>query len=358
MCDKFPSIEQFRHFVAELDHYRASTGRTPTHYHLTGTVKLHGTHADIVATRANGDQWQYTYQSRNRVLTAQADNMGFAVFMDAIPAHECAELVDSIERTYIASTATTKPVNSIVIAGEWCGKGIQSGVALDKLPRMFVLYGVKVDGVWQPITVYRHVSLETARVYNILRVPAYQVAVQYDTIAEVLPQLQALTREVEAECPFAASLGVSGVGEGIVWVCDEWVNDSRGWFKTKGDKHMVSHLPTVATSSAQTKAALQNVTLFAVQAVTEARLRQGLDHLREMQLPVIRASTGDFIRWVWQDTQKEEADSIAELGLDRAALGKAVSKRALEWYHARLQKKTASAGEEASAADASDGSDG
>ena len=91
---------------------------------------------------------------------------------------------------------------------------------------------------------------------------------------------------------------------------------------------------------------------------TKARLRQGLDHLREMQLPVIRASTGDFIRWVWQDTQKEEADSIAELGLDRAALGKAVSKRALEWYHARLQKKTASAGEEASAADASDGSDG
>ena len=345
MCDKFPSIEQFRHFVKELARLRQHATRAPpTHYHLTGTVKLHGTHADVIATRADGsDGWQFTYQSRNRVLTSQSDNLGFAAFMDNIPATDRAELFDSVRLAYDTSVGGTEPVTRIHLAGEWCGSGIQHGVALDRLPRMFVLYGVKVNDVWQPFTHYGHVSLEPAhRVYNVLRVPAYRVVVEWDAIDEALPRLQALTAAVEAECPFALSVGgVSGVGEGIVWVCDELCGDSSGWFKTKGDKHAVSKVPDLLRASAaaaDTKAKLQHAEPFVDAAVTEQRLRQGLEYLREMQLPLTRASIGEFIRWVWADVQKEEADSIAELGIDRAALGRAVTKRALEWFQRALHE--------------------
>lgn len=265
--------------------------------------------------------------------------------MDGIPVHERSELIDSVARTYMAVSGRMEAVTNVLLAGEWCGRGIQSGVALDKLPRMYVVYGVRVNGVWQPITTYRHVSLDQHRLYNILRVPAYTVTVDYDTITDVLPQLMVLTREVERECPFGQSFGVSGVGEGIVWVCDELINDSRGWFKTKGDKHAVTHIPPLlsATSSEATRSKLANCTVFASEAVTEGRLEQGLAYLKEMQLPVTRASTGEYVRWVWQDVQKEEGDSISELGLDKTALGKAISKRALQWYQATLKLTSAAA---------------
>ena len=367
MCDKYPSIEQFRHFVKELGYIRAATGHTPTHYNLTGTVKLHGTHADIVVhrpvltTNTDSDEWRYTHQSRNRVLTVQADNMGFAAFVEAIPVEERTELVESIQRTYMATSAlaSTEPVHTIVMAGEWCGKGVQSGVALDKLPRMFVVYGIKINAVWQPITHYRAVSLEAARVYNILRVPSYHVTVEYDSIIDVMPQLQALTRQVEMECPFSQSFGVSGVGEGIVWVCDELATDSRGWFKVKGDKHSVTHVPTLQDVPEATKARLRNSAHFAHEAATEVRLQQGVEYLREMQRPVTRASTGEYVRWVWQDTLKEEADSIAELGIDVKVLAKAVTKRALEWYQAMLKQPVLVSGDAATeSADTVDESDG
>ena len=71
-----------------------------------GTVKAGGTHADIVV---KGDQtW---FQSRNRVITEQSDNQGFAQWAARLPVDELLGLTK-------APTGT-----SLKICGEWCGRG-------------------------------------------------------------------------------------------------------------------------------------------------------------------------------------------------------------------------------------------
>src|SRR5689334_5820203 len=87
----FPSIEQYRTFVRELKrHYHKQFPETwPKELNLRGTVKLHGTHADIVYVKCqdkdNNPCYRIHYQSRNRVLSISQDNCGFVKFMESIP---------------------------------------------------------------------------------------------------------------------------------------------------------------------------------------------------------------------------------------------------------------------------------
>ena len=56
----------------------------------------------------------------------------------------------------------------------------------------------------------------------------------------------------------------------------------------------------------------EKVKSFVERFVTPARLRQGLDHLREFNLPADSSSTGAFVKWVSGDTLKEWAAEIEE----------------------------------------------
>lgn len=84
---------------------------------LVGTVKLQGTHADIVI----GNDDNVRIQSRNRAdLTVEDDNLGFAAF--AMPLRE---IILALKDRYIARYRALnpgKPIRSeepFLIAGEW-----------------------------------------------------------------------------------------------------------------------------------------------------------------------------------------------------------------------------------------------
>ncbi len=135
---KFPSIEQFRNTIkkVKLDHdYQGHKDDQPIYQHLTeypklslqGTVKLHGTNGAIVKYKD-----KIEFQSRERVLTLQQDN---AQFMLNMSNKSLDFLFDNIEFE-----------NYIAIFGEWCGQGIQEGVALSNLPKMFVVFALNIDG--------------------------------------------------------------------------------------------------------------------------------------------------------------------------------------------------------------------
>ena len=96
-----------------------------------GTIKLHGMHCDIVKFKSG----EYQYQSRNRVLTLQDDNKAFVQTMQKA---QCEFLFDHFSPDSFET--------SILIAGEYCGAGIQRGVALEHLQeRIFVIFGVCID---------------------------------------------------------------------------------------------------------------------------------------------------------------------------------------------------------------------
>jgi hypothetical protein len=62
--------------------------------------------------------------------------------------------------------------------------------------------------------------------------------------------------------------------------------------------------------------------------------------LKETNRAIDVKSTGDFVRWVYNDILKEETDTIVESGLEPKDVGSAVSNKARKWYFDYLDRIT------------------
>ncbi len=142
---KFPSIEQFRNVVREVktkhDFKGIGDDGDPIYFHDTpypvldfvGTVKLHGTNASVVKYSSG----EIRFQSRENEINPSQDNAGFAAYMSG---QNIDGLFDGL------------PFNDyFAIYGEWCGGGIQKGVAINGLPKMFVIFGLRIDDIWYDV---------------------------------------------------------------------------------------------------------------------------------------------------------------------------------------------------------------
>ena len=137
----YPETEQFRNVITSVtkNTRRREEDRDkelPT-LKFIGTVKLHGTNSAIGYQKDLG-HW---CQSRNNVLTPQKDNAGFAQCMDP--------LADRFFNEYVLPQSATirehyEQGQKIIIYGEWCGGNIQKNVAICGLPKMFVIFKVRV----------------------------------------------------------------------------------------------------------------------------------------------------------------------------------------------------------------------
>jgi len=160
--------------------------------------------------------------------------------------------------------------------------------------------------------------------------PIFEIDIDFNYPQLSQNKLADLTLEIEKSCPVAKALGAEGIGEGIVWcpVTDGW-EDPDYWFKVKGDKHSASKVKTLAQID-PTK--VNNIKEFVEEVVTENRLQQALDYIKEMDKPVSRASTGDFVRWVINDIMAEEADTMEASGLVTKDVAANVSNVARKWF--------------------------
>jgi len=329
----FPSIKQFRDIVKHIrtkasfigldEQGKAIYNPNPVYPKLTfnGTCKLHGTNAAIVY----GPEGIY-YQSRGRVLTQTQDNAGFMAHME--------QHLDTVAGlgAYIAKTNALKGVNhTIVVYGEWCGGAIQKGVAINGLPKMFVIFAILVNNQWVDIPPY---TVDTfAKITNIQQFQTWDIEIDFKHPELSQNQLKELTNEVEACCPVGKTFGVTGIGEGIVWRCTSDPS-SEYWFKVKGEKHSVSKVKTLASIDVAT---VNQINDFVAMTVTEARLEQGLHNLINEQLkPFDMTSMGDFIRWIYHDVLKEESDILQTSGIDYKQLSKPLATVARSWFTNQL----------------------
>lgn len=344
---KFPSIEQYRNVIRAVQNKAQWAGRDesgepifdrnapiPT-LKFRGTVKLHGTNAGIVRNMTTGE---LTFQSRERELTLTSDNAGFALYMTSK-----ATLLDDIITGFVAWEHPTweNTPSHVAVFGEWCGGSIQKGVAISGMPKMFVIFAVKMiygdpesedtKTKWVDIKHCRHLFSAEDHIYNILNFPTYEIDIDFNKPHEAQNVMIEITEKVEAECPVGKQLGTSGIGEGVVWqpITEGWYS-SNFWFKVKGEKHSASKVKTLAAVDVEAIAALED---FVEMAVTEARLEQGLQNLVNEQLkPFDMTSMGDFIRWVFNDVVKEETDTIVANQMDPKKLGGPIANKARKWY--------------------------
>lgn len=334
----FPSIKQFRDVIREVKRKASFMGLdgdgnviinpAPTLPTMTfrGSVKLHGTNAAIAFTPEG-----IHYQSRERVLTAEADNAGFCNHMMG---H--GDVLRMIAARIDKQLGTQMHVDTIVLYGEWCGGNIQRGVALNGLPKMFVVFSIRVNGEWADIDSFNWLTDSGAGIYNVSQFEQFDLIIDFERPEVAQHSLRAITELVEARCPVGAQFGNVGTGEGVVWRCmDDPSSDY--WFKVKGEKHSASQVKTLAAVDVE---AVEKVRDFVAMTVTPARLEQGLQHLTNEQMkPFDMTSMGDFIRWVHGDIVKEESDTIAASGFDVKKFGGPIAMASKKWFVERLNEQ-------------------
>jgi len=319
---KFTSIEQFRHVVKSIHMHCEYVGQTPPTINFVGTVKMHGTNAGIRRSPSG----KVTAQSRSRLISVTDDNYGFAKFIDAIDTEDLhLKLFDKVGIMG----------DDITIYGEWVGKGIQGGTGVGQLDKHWVIFGASVNDTYVPNKV--EWSLPECGVYNILEIPSYECTIDFSDPESAIEPLQTMTLAVEEQCPWAKHMGVDGIGEGIVWMRKDMPSAHDYWFKIKGQKHSgkSNKEKKIVTVDPQV---VENISQCVDIILTEGRLKQGLEYLKSENLELEMRNLGKYLKWVGQDTQKEELDTVVANGLEWNDVSKVVIARSKKFFMDEINK--------------------
>lgn len=326
---KFPSIEQFRTIVKKVNDRAKFVGKdengdaifdhsktSPT-LKFVGFVKGHGTNSSVHFNPKTNEFW---CESRNNIISVDSDNAGFARFIENNKL-VVLDLIQSIKNPNL---------ETISIFGEWAGKGIQKGVAISEVDKFFSIFKVGIEERWTSNEVISSLKANESRIFNMSQFGSFEIEINFNRPEFSQNTLVDLTLKVEEECPIGKFFGISGTGEGIVWSCvTPGFESSDFWFKTKGEKHSVSKVTKIAAVDIEKVKSNEE---FVEKTVTENRLRQGLEYLKEMKIEISPKSTGDFIRWVHNDILKEESDIMNASGISEKDLGRLVSVKAKTWF--------------------------
>ncbi|KAF1849451.1 uncharacterized protein K460DRAFT_91105 [Cucurbitaria berberidis CBS 394.84] len=305
---------------------------------IFGTVKLHGTHADIVIY--NDDH--IVFQSRNVAgLSATRDNQGFATAMSK-KGKNLLRLRDLYlaRWTHLNPNATIDALHPVVIAGEWIGEKIQKDVAIAQLSKRFVIISVNINGQWQNDTCFSGISLPNHDIYNISRAGRFSATLYPEDIQRTISEVEPLAEQVASQCPFAETFGVKGEGEGLVWKLapPQYNSNTSLWFKTKSGKFKPTFAqPPKKVKSFDTVEEKRKEAASVAQVwCSEQRLEQGWDVLREKGIEHNMRGLSDYLKWVQHDVLVEEKGHIQQYNIDEGALKIEIAKIAKPWYVGRL----------------------
>ena len=334
---RFPSIEQFRSVIKQVKDTSSYVGqdeegkpifdytrRLPT-ITFTGTVKLHGTNAAIGYSKQDG-LW---CQSRERILSIEKDNAGFAFWAESNKEYW----------TDILGSLVSPPFDydTVVVYGEWAGGNIQNGVGLSETNKAFYPFyleyttkGEVVKKVTTPLvdTQDNWLYKEDIGVYAITTFETHLIDIDFNCPELVQNKLAEITEAVENECPVAKYFGISGIGEGVVWTA-EWNNQVLR-FKVKGEKHSSSKVKTLASVDVEK---IGSAVEFADSVVTDSRFNQAIENVFSGESVDIK-KLGEVIKWVMNDVLKEEIDTMAANGLEPKDVGKYISQKVKEKFFA------------------------
>ncbi|KAI4289923.1 MAG: hypothetical protein L6R35_000796 [Caloplaca aegaea] len=327
----FPKIGKISDFLYNLKQVapQASAVR------IVGTVKLHGAHADWVVV--NDDTIRV--QSRNVLdLSSTRDNYGLFAFTSSLHI-AIRRLRDKISSRYqqLNPGLTIDSAFPVIISGEWCGKGIQKGMALSKLEKHFVIISIRVNDEWVDDTEYADIHDEANGIYNVSKAGRYRLDYDLDAPETSDVTIQNWVSDIEHLCPYGASRGVQGRGEGIVWKAANDIDNPALWFKSKAMSHTISNsskLPNAAVAPGNR----QRAENFAMAVVTGPRLEQGWEFLKETGVIRDLAATSKFVAWITNDILVEEEKEMSQKDIPKCKLKPAIKAIAEVWYKENLTK--------------------
>jgi len=342
---KYPSTENFINYVATIINRANFVGLDENGEAIynpdnikpiikfKGTVKLHGTNIGI-CFNDNAGLW---VQSRTDIITPNNDNAGSAFFVEKNK-ESFLRLFDKIKTENNLDLSK----NTISIYGEFCGKGIQKGVAITQIEKSLFIYGVKItphteteeDRKENPAYWVEYSGLRDIdnRIFNVLDYKTYDIEVDFNHPEIARDIINEMVSEVENECPIGKEFGISGIGEGIVFVNME---SGRTFFKAKGDKHAGKQKTKTLIPVDDEKV---NKILNVVEQITPTwRLDQMMTETFNLLNGGILDITkiGLYIKAVINDILKEELLILKENDLEPKDVNKYVSQVAKDFFFER-----------------------
>lgn len=287
-------------------------------------VKLHGTNAGIQCHHDG----KIVAQSRTAELAVGSDNAGFAKW------------VAENEEAWKAVA-----IKDIIIFGEWCGPGIQKGVAINSIPnKIFAVFAARL---LDPVTDLLFIEPEMLQalvkgIPNTHVLPWYNdatIQIDWNSPDEVLiGDINKWVLDIEQNDPWVQeTFGVKGVGEGLVFypVSEDHLNNKNFnnlCFKAKGEKH--KNIATAAPVQLEASVAA-SIDAFVDMVLTPARLEQGAKAVGEGYEAKL---TGKFVNWITADVEKETQDELEASKLVWKDVVKPLTAKARTWYLAESKK--------------------
>lgn len=323
----WPEIESFHNIRKySYSHPEILKGQSKVIYKCK--VKLHGTNSAIQWT-PEGD---IVCQSRSNIITPENDNAGFARWVKENEAE--------LKKFSFNS--------GFIVYGEWCGPGIQKGVAISQIPnRVFAIFALR------PMNSNNDTLLvepsQIAQFIGDLKVPGMHILPWYGSPINIdwakLPTefvnettiINQWVESIETNDPWVEqTFGVKGTGEGLVLYpvseAHQGYNAFKDLvFKAKGEKH--KNVKTAAP--AQVDPAIANgIDSFVEMVLTPARLEQGVNAVGGLDVKL----TGKFVGWCLGDVQKENTDELEASGLTWNQVQKSLTDKARLWYLREAKK--------------------
>lgn len=226
--------------------------------------------------------------------------------------------------------------------------GIQKGVGISFLDkRSWFIFGIKSGETnqehktgWLTLDYLDGLTTITDResgIYSITDFPVKTLMIDFQNPEYSQNKLVEFTESAENCCPVSEVLDLKDaegnpqrLGEGYVWTPTDpkYCWDSGNFFKTKGKKHSVSKVESVAAVCPEK---LESIQKFVEYAVTDNRLEQGIQ-----EVGLDQKFIGQYIGWVNRDINKEEADTLEASNLSMKDVGKKISDKARAFYLDKL----------------------
>lgn len=297
-----------------------------------GKIKLHGTNAGI---QINKDG--VFAQSRNRMLTVEDDNVGFAKWVEAT----------DVWQQYQEITNMLATDNKTVIYGEWAGTGIMKGTSVSNIgKRIFAIFAVRYVNDKSDVVLYEpedikhcfeQLDLQLPEDVYILPWGTEEVECNFNNQLELQLSAQKFNNyveKVEDSDPWVKEVfDVDGNGEGYVFYPVPQVQDyermSHFIFKAKGDKHRKegAKKKVFVPVSAET---LNSIGEFVDMFVTIDRLEQAVREACGGDYNV--RQTGNFMKWIGNDIQREGLAELEANNLEWKQVAKEVTNRSRDWW--------------------------
>ena len=322
---KFPSIESFHNKVKE------GSKKFAGELTFIKKTKLHGSNAAIVMHPEDG----VYAQSRNRVITQDDDNYGFA------------EFVDSLNLKHVHKDKN----KVIIIYGEWVGLGINNVDSITKLdkkifcPFSVVFYDieneeysniiVKSDEIKILIKVIRLYDCESIVVIDDIETIKINFN-EESTLNDVVDTLNGWVDDI-SKCDewVKEKFSIEGSGEGFVLAPDthDYAIYKSWMFKIKTENHNVNKMFKPVSLNAEVS---KDVDDFIIRFLTQARLEQAVTELGgEDSINIKRL--GDFMKWIGQDVKKESSDEIEVSGFKWSDVSKRLNNKAKIWFMSKCK---------------------